>query len=71
MTRHFPSIKEGSKVAGGQGASVSACAHLTNQLLSCWVDPRMCLEKTLTAIVGDTTPCTVNWCKIVSSGVPD
>ena len=34
--------------AGGRGASVSACADLTNQLLSCWVDPRMCLEKTLT-----------------------
>ena len=24
-----------------QGASVSACAGLTNQLLSCWVDPRI------------------------------
>ena len=27
--------------AGGRGASVSACAGLTNQLLSCWVDPRI------------------------------
>ena len=26
---------------GGRGASVSACAGLTNQLLSCWVDPRI------------------------------
>ena len=34
--------------AGGRGASASACADLTNQLLSCFVDPRMCLEKTLT-----------------------
>ena len=31
-------------------AEVLAYLHvdLTNQLLSCWVDPRMCLEKTLT-----------------------
>ena len=36
--------------AGGRGASVSACAGLTNQLLS-WSSH--CLEKTLTAIVGD------------------
>ena len=69
--------------AGGRGASVSACAGLTNQLLSCWVDPRIAWIKhsmhTDTAIVGDrwtgvgdTTPCTVNWCKKkVSSGVPD
>ena len=27
--------------ADGRGASVSACAGLTNQLLSCWVDPRV------------------------------
>ena len=27
--------------AGGRGAGVSACAGLTNQLLSCWVDPRI------------------------------
>ena len=27
--------------ADGRGASVSACAGLTNQLLSCWVDPRI------------------------------
>ena len=40
--------------AGGRGASVSACADFTNQLLSCWVDPRICLDKnTDTAIVGD------------------
>ena len=65
--------------AGGRGASVSACADLTNQLLSCSADPRICLDKnTETAIVddrwtgwGDTTPCTVNWCKKVPSGVPD
>ena len=25
---------------GGRGASVSACAGITNQLLSCWVDSR-------------------------------
>ena len=27
--------------AGGRGARVSACADLTNQLPSCWVDPRI------------------------------
>ena len=32
---------------GGRDASISACADLTNQFLSCWVDLRMCLEKTL------------------------
>ena len=38
----------------GRGATVSACADLTNQLLSCWVDPRMYSEKnTDTAIVGN------------------
>ena len=31
--------------AGGRGASVSACAGLSNQLLSCWVDPRIAWEK--------------------------
>ena len=31
--------------AGGRGASVSACAGLTNQLLSCWVDPRIAWKK--------------------------
>ena len=30
---------------GGRGASVSACAGLTNQLLSCWVDPRIAWKK--------------------------
>ena len=25
--------------AGGRGASVAACADLTNQLQCCWVDP--------------------------------
>ena len=34
--------------SGGRGAGVSECADLTNQLLSCWVVPHMCLEKTLT-----------------------
>ena len=34
--------------AGGRGASVSACAGLTNQLLSLWVDPSIALDKTLT-----------------------
>ena len=29
------------KVTSYRGASVSACAGLTNQLLSCWVDPRI------------------------------
>ena len=29
------------KPVGGRGASVSACVGLTNQLLSCWVDPRI------------------------------
>ena len=31
--------------AGGRGASVSVCAGLTNQLLSCWVDPRIAWKK--------------------------
>ena len=39
--------------AGGRGASASACAGLTNQLLSCWVDPRIAWKNTDTAIVGD------------------
>ena len=33
------------EVAGGRVASVSACAGLTNQLLSCWVDPRIAWKK--------------------------
>ena len=33
------------KPAGGRGASVSACAGLTNQLVSCWVDPRIAFKK--------------------------
>ena len=33
------SIYDSTVPAGGRGASVSACAGLTNQLLSCWVDP--------------------------------
>ena len=64
--------------AGDRGARVSACAGLTNELLSCWVDPRSAWKNTNTAIVGDrwrgcwdTTPCTVNWCKKVPSGVTD
>ena len=55
-----------------------ACAGLTNQLLSCWVNPRIAWKNTDTAIVDgrwtgveDTTPCTVNWCKKVPSWVPD
>ena len=60
--------------AGGRGAIVSACADLTNQLQCCWVDPACAWKKTLTQQlyigyrwtgVGDTTPCTVNWCKKV------
>ena len=42
------------KPAVGRGASVSACADLANQLMSCLVDPLLCLDKnTDTAIVGD------------------
>ena len=33
-------------------AGVSACAGLTNQLLSCWVDPRIAWKNTDTTIVG-------------------
>ena len=29
------------------------CAGLTNQLLSCWIDPRITWKNTDTAIVGD------------------
>ena len=66
--------------AGGRGASLSACAGPTNQLLSCWVDPRIAWIKHLHSNCrrpvdgsggGDTTPCTVNWCKKIPSGVPD
>ena len=39
--------------AGGRGARVSARAFLTNQLLSCWVDPRIACKNTDAAIVGD------------------
>ena len=35
----------------GRGASVSACAGLTNQLLSCRVDPRIVWKNTDTAII--------------------
>ena len=61
-----------SKLTGGRGAIVSACAGFTNQLQRCRFDTRIaCLWNTDTAIVyatggrgwGDTTPCTVNWCK--------
>ena len=38
----------GSTSAGGRGASVSACADLTNQLQCCWVDPACAWIKTLT-----------------------
>ena len=31
----------------GRGASVSACADLNNQLLSCWVDPHIASKKHL------------------------
>ena len=31
--------------AGGRGASVSACADLTNQLQCCWVDPACAWKK--------------------------
>ena len=35
----------------GRGASISACADLTNQLLSCWVNPRIAWKKTLASCV--------------------
>ena len=62
-------------IAGGRGASVSACADLTNQLQCCWVDPACAWIKhwhsncRLPVDGGgvDTTPCTVNWCKKVRS----
>ena len=38
--------------AGGLGARVSACADLTIELLSCWVDPHVLGKNTETAIVG-------------------
>ena len=36
---------------GNRWARVSACEGLTNQLLSCWVDPRIAWKNTDTAIV--------------------
>ena len=59
--------------AGGRGASVTACADLTNQLQCCWVDPACAWKKhwhsncrlPVNGGGGDTTPCTVDWCKKV------
>ena len=39
-------MKCGRGGRGGRGARVSACAGLTNQLLSCWVDPRIAWKNT-------------------------
>ena len=43
----YASINEISlkQPASGRDASVSACAGLTNQLQSCWVDPRIAWKK--------------------------
>ena len=41
----FTEVAEVATSAGGRGASVSACAGLTNQLLSCWVDPCIAWKK--------------------------
>ena len=40
-------------IAFGRGARASACAGLTNQLLSCWVDPLIAWKNTDIAIVGE------------------
>ena len=39
------SIRGPDQLAGGRGASVSACADLTNQLHCCWVDPAYAWKK--------------------------
>ena len=59
-----------SSSAGGRGASVSTCAGLTNQLLSCWVDPRIAWIKHwhsnyrwLLDGGGGTPRYVLNWCK--------
>ena len=39
------SINYSPRPAGGRGASVSACADLTNQLQYCWVDPACAWKK--------------------------
>ena len=44
----FINVRKKDKAGGNRGASVSACADLTNQLLSCWVDPRLAWIKTQT-----------------------
>ena len=63
---------------GGRGAGISACADLT---ISCNVvgsilhllgkntDSATVYRLLVDGCGGDTTPCTVNWCK--KSGVPD
>ena len=45
MHECFPKHSRIGEAAGGRGASVSACAGLTNQLLRCWVDPRIAWKK--------------------------
>ena len=62
---------------GGRGASVSACADLTNQLQCCRVDPACAWKKhwlsncRLPVYGGGGTPCTVLLTGAKKSGVPD
>ena len=61
----------GIHTASERGARVSGCACLIDQVQRCRFDSRIaCFYNPDTAIVGDwwtglgdTTPCTVNWCK--------
>ena len=63
--------------AGGRGASVSACADLTNQLLSCGLVLHVLGKNTDTAIAGyrwtgvGRTPRPVLLTGAKKSGVPD
>ena len=63
--------------AGGQSASVSACADLTNQFQCCWVDPACAWKKhghtncRLPVDRGGGTPRPVLLTGAKKSGVPD
>ena len=57
-----------TKPAGDRGASVSACADLTNQLQCCWVDPACAW---LPVDGGGGTPRPVLLTDAKKSGVPD
>ena len=71
-------MSDGLMPAGGQGACVSACADLTNQLQCCWVDPAACAwikhwhsNCSLPVDGGGGTPRPILLTGAKKSGVPD